>query len=332
MKDVSWLVDVGFAKAIWLLDNGQYVPVVNTGKMMPIKEDGEDWVGIELELESGYVERAYSELPIADAVEDRPTGWRPFSTACDLDSRDRYYGKLKVLTLEKYYLDDESAVKPANIAKNDPSKDYYIPMIDSAACAPSNMPFRNTAQSRLGVYFNTTCGAGLVGGAATIAVGANMWGSQISVEDANKKALAEIDALDTQAYANLNGPCNSVGVYNPGTIPAGRWWIRLGGITGISGFAANFVTGVRPGNMWFQTPDKQPDQTDVFLFDRFDRSYPVLTGGKYYEFVIYDGSGKTLRFWRDGLLVGSVAIASNYEIVSFPANPASGEKWWIDVV
>jgi hypothetical protein len=325
------LLAVGYSKNIWVLDNGQWLPVVLRNGSMVAKEDAAEWMAVEFELELAYKETSYSELPEPAGGGERETGWRPLSVACDLDARDRYYGKLKVITLEQYYLDNGEAVKPRAVKPNKIGDRDYVPMVDSAGCAVANTPFRNTVQSRAGSFLNQTCGAGLVGAAATITVAANSWGSLVSVADANAKALAEIAALDTQAYANANGPCNTVGVYDPGVIPSGRWYMRGAGISGLDGFAANEAS-YRPGNMWFQGADQQPDQTDVHFTLKFDRHYPVLSGGRFWQFQLYGDSGKSLRFFRNGLLVGTVAVTSNDFRVNFPANPANGERWWMDVV
>ncbi|MDP1814395.1 MAG: DUF5977 domain-containing protein [Leadbetterella sp.] len=337
LSQMRQLVDVGFAKEIFLLDNNQWLPLVNVGKVMPIHDDADEWTGIVMEMEMGYKETAYSNLPVPEATEDRPTAWRPLTTVCDLDSRGRYYGMLKVLTVEKYYTDDDEPVRPAEVMKNKPGPNFF-PLTPSSACVVGNTPhLQDVARSREGNFYNQTCGTGLVGGKATLTIPIGSWGSLLSMQDTYDKADAEIDILDTQAYANANGPCNSVGVYDPGTIDAGRWWLRAGDFSGSSepsGIVAEDVgSGYVPGCMWFQLPEYQANQLDVrFGATRLNGDYPVLPSGRDYFFIPYYKAGKTLRFWRNGLLVGSTPIVGAFPSVVFPAEPASGEKWYIDAV
>jgi hypothetical protein len=338
LSQMRHLLDIGFAKEMWLLQNEQWLAMVNVGKTMPIHEDESDWAGMVIELEAGYKETAYSELPVPEATQARPTAWRPLSVVCDTDSRGRYYGMLKVLTLERYYTDTNERVRPADVIKNKPGPNFF-PLTPSASCAVGNTPFlQNVAVSREGTFFNTTCASGLIGGKANISIPIGSWGSFIDMEDTYAKARAEIDMLDTQAYANANGPCNSVGVYNPGTIPTGRWWLRGGdfsGNSGPSGIVAEEVLGSTylPGNMWFQLPEYQANQTDVELgTNRMNTHYPVLASGRDYFFNPYYKAGKTLRFFRNGLLVGSTLIVGPFPRIVFPAEPKNGERWFIDTV
>ncbi|HLO43945.1 MAG TPA: hypothetical protein VK175_06395 [Leadbetterella sp.] len=342
LSQMRHLLDVGFAKEMWLLQNEQWLAMVNVGKAMPIHDDANDWTGVVIELEAGYKETAYSELPVPEATEDRPTAWRPLSVVCDTDSRGRYYGMLKVLTVERYYTDTNEPVRPAEVLKNKPGPNFF-PLTPSAACAVDNTPFlQDVAVSREGTFFNATCGTGLIGGKATITIPIGSWGSFIDLEDTYAKARAEIDILDTQAYANANGPCNSVGVYDPGVygsvdFPTGRWWLRAGDFSGSSepsGIVAEDVgSGYVPGCMWFQLPTYQADQTDVrYGATRLNGHYPVLVSGRDYFFIPYYKAGKTLRFFRNGLLVGSTVIVGPYPSIVFPAEPAGGEKWYVDAV
>ncbi|WP_229201936.1 DUF5977 domain-containing protein, partial [Arsenicibacter rosenii] len=68
-------------------------------------------------------------------------------------------------------------------------------------------PFLNTAFSRLGSFIRNNCPTDKVGSYATITIAAGTWGSVLSQADADAKAVAEANALDTQAFANANGSC-----------------------------------------------------------------------------------------------------------------------------
>jgi hypothetical protein len=218
--------------------------------------------------------------------------------------------------------------------------------IATAGCALANTPFRSVAYSIKGTFARTTCAAGLVGDYPLISIAAGEFGSTISQLDADAKAKAYAASIDTQAYANTNGACNTIGVYNPGVIPSGRWWLRVVlsnvsemGISGISldQFLSSPSAGYRPGNLWFNDISLQANQTDVFnqAPDRNDRHYPVLGTGTYQFNAYNSGVGdatatRKVRFFRNGLQVGGNLPATGfYQVLNFPAAPANGDRWYV---
>lgn len=342
LTDIAYMADLGFTRQAYVIHDGKTIPVLPITDTFKIQDDGTIWQGLELTFKQAYTKTAFSSLPAAEAVPDRPTAWRPLATACDLDSRSRYNGFLKVVTLERFYISDGTPVQPAQVKPNTPGDEAYVPPIASSACALVNTPFLNDTYTKTGSFRNQTCGTGLVGDYPTITIAADTWGSIQSQTDADAKAEAEADQLDTQAYANANGACNTVGVYTPpGGVPSGKFWLRVVSFdpskTAGSGISADSSSGYRPGCMWFNFIDYQADQTDVNLgADKLDSSYPALAGPRFYTFFMYlqnnGGVPRTFRFFRNGLQVGVDTSSSSFLTqLNFPHNPVSGDTWYIDI-
>jgi len=74
-------------------------------------------------------------------------------------------------------------------------------------------PFSNTSQSV--TFTRNNCAAGYQGSSITTSIGANVYGSFISVADANQQALNYLNQNFGQAYANLNGACIPFYQYTP---------------------------------------------------------------------------------------------------------------------
>jgi hypothetical protein len=318
-----------------------YVPVSQPKNILR-NTDAQDEVGFTLAVGKAYTDSAFSNLPQDKLPAATNFTWQPIAGACQLDAAGIYNGIYEIAMLQKFTTEGV-AVQPIETKPNIIGEPGYVPPITSGLCAIANTPFRSAAFSRPGRFKKQTCSVGLVGGVATISVAVNAFGSTISQLDADNKAKLYADSIDTQAYANANGTCTSVGIYDPGTIPSGRWWLRLvlanSTTMGLSGISTNTPSAGAyvPGNMWFNGPDYQTDQTDVFTFEanRNDRHYPVLSGRNYTLHAYNteqatDRAARTVMFFRNGTQVGStISAADFYQSAVFPAAPANGEKWYI---
>lgn len=69
------------------------------------------------------------------------------------------------------------------------------------------MPYFNVLYTRQSTFIRNNCSAGQIGNYAQITIPAGMYGSAISQADADAKAIAAANLLDTQAYANQYGAC-----------------------------------------------------------------------------------------------------------------------------
>lgn len=112
-------------------------------------------------------------------------------------------------TLELYYKDNNS---PTGIEKpnviTDP--DYIAPVLDTVSCAPG-VRYYNTEKSIYATRNN--CPISYKGTSVKVTAYPNQFASDISVADANIKALAWLEA-NAQTFANSSGTC----VFSPSPI------------------------------------------------------------------------------------------------------------------
>lgn len=328
----SYLTDFVYSRAIFLQTDRGFLAMECVTDTHSIS-DKNDYYGVSVSLRYSQKETNFSELPAIGSIVDRPTGWRALTTACQLDERGRRNGMTTVLTLEKYYLDNNSLFLPRTIKPNVVGKEGYLPPAATESCGFGSTPFLSAEISRQGTFVRQNCGAGLVGGYATIVVPAGAWGSTINQADADAKAEAEWQQLNTQAYANANGTCSPFPwAYVKPDIPAGRFWVRFQSsnqqATNNSGWSSGEVP-YRPGNMWFCKPELQPNQTDVYAPNVWDVSYPVRTIWTFY--VYNDNTPRTWKYYLNGVLKQTVAITGVNTTISLTELPQSGDRVFFSI-
>ena len=205
-KERDWLEELALSEDIMLVTDRDYIPLVLQDSNYLSEDSAERLIRRLFTLRYANNHRNYSALPISEKISDRPTAWRAYSSGtCQIDSLGLRTGKQIVTLIEKYYIDDNSSVQPFVIKNNTPGKEGYIAPITSATCVAT--PFVNAAYSSAGTFRKNDCANGQYGSFATIAIPSGRWGSEISQADANAKALAEWNAINTQSYANINGTC-----------------------------------------------------------------------------------------------------------------------------
>jgi hypothetical protein len=230
---------------VYLMTDRQYIPIRLVDEGYVDFDSKEKLIGRTFVFKYANTESSYADLPVMATVSERPTAWRAYAFgACELDAFGKRTGKAHVTHLEKYYVDDNTAVKPVAVKPNTPGTEgYLIPQI-SAGCATT--PFLSALYTVAGSFKKTGCGAGTLGAPATISIAAGRWGSEDSLALANAKAEAEASALDTQAYADANGSCVVPSVNGL----AAKFWNYTGGVYNIgpvfdfgaaAKYAANFA-------------------------------------------------------------------------------------------
>jgi|GEM_PF-2995556 len=202
-----YLTDFIFARAYYLVTDRAHIPIFNQTDGYPIADDAEEISSRSFVFEYSNKESNFSDLPVKAASEARPTTWTPLSTACLLDANGKRYGLSGAIMLQKVYLDDGTAVQPREVKPNTVNEDGYLAPAESDSCAVATTPYKSAEYARVSDYRNTTCDDPEIGGAVTITIAAEKWGSELSQADADAKALAAWNALNTQAYANANGAC-----------------------------------------------------------------------------------------------------------------------------
>jgi len=202
----DWLEELALSEDIFLVTDRAYIPLVIQDSSYISEDSTERAIGRSFVLRYANAHRNWSRLPISVVSSERATGWRSYSAgACQLDSFGKRTGKQYVTLLEKYYIDNDESVQPFVVKNNATGTEGYIAPFVSGAC--STTPYVNVAYSANGTYRKNDCGNGQYGSFALISIPAGRWGSEISQADANAKAVAEYNALNTQAYANMFGTC-----------------------------------------------------------------------------------------------------------------------------
>ena len=219
----TWLQDLTFAEQVYVLDD-DWLPVVLVNTDYQADNDAETLIGRQLVFHYANQEEQHSQLPPAPPKAERPKGWRPYRVACELNEMGLRTGRKVVTMLERYFIDDGTAVFPAQIRTNLPGEEGYFAPQHSADCQIT--PFLNAEISRQGTYKRSNCSIGQEGTAPTIVLAAGSYGSEISQADANAKAEAAWQRQNTQAYADLYGGCVAVAEQYQWNVPPGHWHYR----------------------------------------------------------------------------------------------------------
>ncbi len=331
----DYLTDFLYSRAIFYQNDRSLLALECVSDKFTIA-DKEDWAGVVLSLRFSQKESNYSDLPTPSAAVTRPTGWRVLTTACQLDQRGRRNGMVNVLTLEKYYLDNNSLFLPRTVKENVVGQEGYLAPGVSGSCTVGSTPFLSAAISRSGTFVRSNCGSTLVGGYATIAIAAGAWGSTVSQADADAKAEAEWQSLNTQTYADTNGTCSAFPwLYAvPGGVPSGRFWVKFQTIdpvltnnSGISNYNFSGGNDYRPGNMWVNQPGLQTNQTDVFAPNTWDVSFPTSVPYIFFLYLHSNGSTvRTLKYYINGILKQTVTSNQWNTDVYLTQQPVSGDR------
>jgi hypothetical protein len=148
----------------------------------------------------------YSFLPPAPVFAGRATYWKGSKPQYMLDGLGKRTGYVRYGRIVKTYLDTDTSYIPLTIKANSPGDADYLPEYLNPDITPGSTPFPSGAISRAGTFNRTNCGAGFVGGPATIVIAAGKYGGE-NAGEANLLAEAEYTSLNTQATANTSGTC-----------------------------------------------------------------------------------------------------------------------------
>lgn len=208
----DYLTELILAEEIYLVSDRDYLPLIRTSEAFSARVDDETLVSRQFAFRYANKQKSYSRLPVINALPNRPTGWRSIALACELNANGLRTGKRIVSLLERYHLDDNSATIPREIKPNLENEDGYIAPVVAAECAVT--PYTNAAIDRLGTFRKSNCATSQVGSYASIIVAAGTYGSELSQTDANAKAEAAYQAMNTQAYADAYGSCSAAPFLN----------------------------------------------------------------------------------------------------------------------
>jgi hypothetical protein len=113
-------------------------------------------------------------------------------------------------TLELYYTDGDKSYAGQRKPNVITDPDYIAPVLDTVSCAPG-VRYYNTEKSVYATRNN--CPINYKGSSVKVTAYPNQFASDISVADANNKALAWL-AANAQSFANSSGSC----IFSPGPV------------------------------------------------------------------------------------------------------------------
>ncbi|GAB3937030.1 DUF5977 domain-containing protein [Larkinella terrae] len=328
----EYLQELALSPEVYLVTDRAYLPLMPVTDSLKTADDDETLIGRTFVFRYTNPEQHYSRLPSPENLPKRPTGWRPKAITCLLDANGKRTGLKAAVLLEKYYLDDNTRVPEAPIKSNVPGTEGYLPPVPSVDCQVT--PFLSAAIGRSGTYQRSNCGADQVGGPALISVPAGLFGSEVSQADADSKAEAEYQRLNTQSYADLYGSCTTAPELYAWEVPAGHWHYRSGSHTQMQVYF-----GMQPwGNSWtvqgLPGPYVYPQNTN-------NQNFPVQPD-VYWWFAFL--SGKPLKSYRiqvfsNGAVIIDKVVVMNHEgtehiwLFSYDGvnfyNPTSGAKVYV---
>ncbi len=206
-EQLDRLREVMYAKEIFLQGERNFIPLILKEESLLYAESNVYVRGRTFVFRYANKQQNYSNLGSAPGKILRATAWRGFGdVACVQNSRGLFTGMGVYSKLQKYYLDDNSPVVPAQIKNNTLGTEGYLAAVPAAACAIT--PFLNETISRAIVFKKNNCEVNQMGSSPVVTIPANTYGSTISQADANAKAETAWSALNNQDTANLLGVCS----------------------------------------------------------------------------------------------------------------------------
>jgi hypothetical protein len=332
----SWLRELSFAEQVYLLAD-DWLPLLLADNDYLADSDEETLIGRTFVFRYANPASQYSPLPPAPPRPERPQGWRPYRTACELNDFGIRTGRKVATMLERYYLDDNTPVFPAQIRTNLPGEEGYLAPQVSADCQTT--PYRSVAISRVGTYQRNNCGSDQEGTTALISVAAGAFGSELSQLDADAKAEAAWQRLNTQEYANQNGSCVVSSEQYAYAVADGMIHYRANkpGQFDISFVPFTTVNSPLWGNCWSLQGTAGPY---VYPIWSNDLDFPVRTDGWWFLRAYGPvGSRQRVRRYRNGVLVYDQTLTMNldgYELTTlYPDGSAtavqSKDRWYVAI-
>lgn len=336
---LNYLEELLWSEKIYINSNEGLIAVLITQNNYDLPNDEEDLGGRTFIMRHSKTANAFSSLPVAPIANTivRPTSWVGVGSFCLVNENGVRTGFQAFSMLELRYTDGLFERVPGITRKpNLPDTEGYIPALSTSSCTTT--PFLNTIISSLCSYTKNDCGAGYSGQAPTITINAGSFGSETSQLEAQARAQAAFDALNTQAYANSAGTCqllfqspaiSRLSTFNrnncSGTDFGGKWTITVPAGTFTSSIsqinadelASNYANSLDTqvnANLYGSCVPAQNYQVQVAAGKANFRCYtpPGFQYGLYYKIVtnIYSTVGdqqfsapvpETIRLWRDNM-------------------------------
>lgn len=330
--ELDYLSEVVLSEQVYVVTQEGFVSLTlptSGDASLDLRQDDEDLGGRLLTFQLGKVEVGYSSLPAAPVSAARPTRWVPLNTFCLIGDQGVRTGLMGAVQLELRYVDDGSLVKPRRIKMNVPGTDGYQTPFPSSTCAIT--PFLNARVEQNGRFLRNNCGAGQEGGYATLVIEAGTYGGETS-EQLGARVAAALVNLDTQAYANLYGPC----LLNPkdyqASPPPGYFHFR----TNMPDNLSVYYDGLpQAGNAWQLTPD--PANPNIYPYPKTNIALPVGASPLLWNFALraaFGGVGD-VAVYRNGQLIRTETCPTNagrgFALPGASVLVASGDRIYLEL-
>lgn len=329
-EQLRYLNEILLAREIYLVDSRGHQPLELLTTSLVDLEDNRDLVARTFSFRVVTPEFNHSTMPQAPAIVARPTQWRGVGIIYELDGFGKRTGYGRPLKLQKYYADDNSTYKPLTEKPNQPGDPDYIGRLPAAGVLAGDTPYSSQALSKSTTFKRSNCTGGQAGDVATIAIAAGKYGSEYSQAEADSKALAEYNLLNTQAYADLYGTCTAAPWIYAATVASGQWRYRVNEPGRVEIYYKPYGdTEPTIGNSWEIQGQNRP-----FVYPRFstDLAFPVKPQ-KYYLLIYGPPTAQlNLKVYVDGVLtLDQLYYANNdgYELLFLDLLPSSGQKLYL---
>ncbi|MCP1384430.1 DUF5977 domain-containing protein [Runella salmonicolor] len=309
---LNYLEELMWAEKVYVVTAEGMVPIVRTNAAFDAPDDEEDFGGRTFSFRRSKEAKAFSSLPVATiSTTARPTQWIPIEPYCLVSANGIRTGQRSFSRLELRYSDGlQERVKGVARKANVPGTVGYVSSFASEECAVT--PYLNVLISALGSFKNTTCPSPQVGEAPTIVVAAATFGSESSQAEADARASAAWNALNTQAYANTNGPCVTAPWDYTVSVPAGQFHYRSNAPSRIGLYHYGSGGALDKGNhVWLVGQSG----TYIFAPGTNDLDFPVQTGWYLHAYGTA-GTSYRMKIYKNGSLrknVSGTFGSSGYE-------------------
>ncbi len=210
IENLKYLSELMFAEEIFEVTEKGHIPLILDTTEYIDNKDNPELTSVRLTFRYTLTERNFSDLPKLITQPTRPTAWRNYGDfTCELDAFYKRTGNAIYARIEQFYTDTNEVVRPRQIKLNLSDDPDYVAPSQSATCTPR---FLSDEQSMVCSFQHSGCVQPYLGTYPTITIPAERWGSEISKDEANQRALAEMNALNTQVFADANGTCE-IGLY-----------------------------------------------------------------------------------------------------------------------
>lgn len=301
---LQYLEEIFWAEKIYVNTSEGLVPIVLAQNTFEAPDDEENFGGRTFQFKRSKIGKGYSALPSAPVFNNynRPTEWVGIVDYCLVNDFGVRTGFKSYSMLELRYSDGlKERVSGIPRKSNSPETEGYIAPVLSESCVVT--PYLNELITGVCNFVKNDCGVGYTGQAPIITISAGQYGSETSQIEAQMRAQAAFDSLNTQSYANLNGTCLLNIVYQSAAISRASNFTRNNCGTGNIG--SNWTITVAQGAYTSTVSQAAANALAVAYADSVDTQananvFGSCTPGENYSVSVPTGSANYRFFLNKG--------------------------------